>query len=308
MPNKIPCPHLLLGAVVALFSATAPAPTLAGETPTKGASQFEIATSEDILNRLALAERQMALVARISHQSCMIHQGIAVEANLADLTATHARLIAVHDGLLNGDPALGLHHGEGRARVIRAVERARAVLDEGFAPALAKVLETGSVPAEAEAALFEGDQKIIDAFQIVATEIEAAYVNPFEVRADEALSAKVMTRQEVLMQSIARDVCLAKMGRLSSERQETAVANMGVFEASQHALINGLPGAMAPAPTPEMTDALAGISKDWQAMRPGFERALSGKGLSDAEVQDYAQLAETLNQALRAAGNMRAGM
>ena len=308
MPNKIPCPHLLLVAVVALFSATAPAPTLAGETTLEGSSQFEIASSQDILNRLALAERQMALVARISHRSCMIHQGIAVEANLTDLKATHTRLIAVHDGLLNGDPALGLHHGERRAKVIRAAERARAVLNEGFAPALAKVLETGSVPAETEAALFEGDQKIIDAFQIVATEIEAAYVNPFEVRADQALSEKVLNRQEVLVQSMARDVCLATIGRLSPARQAAALQNVGVFEASQHALINGLPGAMSPAPTPEMADALAGISRDWQAMRPNFERALSGQGLTDAEVQDYAQLAETLNQALRAAGNMRAGM
>ena len=300
--------NVFVGAVVALLSATLPASLLAGETPSDGNARLQITTSQDILNRLSLAERQSGLIARISYQSCMISQGIDVDRHLADLRNSHERFITVHTGLLQGDVALGLDHAEQRARIIRSADAALSLYGESFGPAVEGILDTGKVPGDASAALFEGDRGILDALQVVATEIEAAYVNPFEVRADQALTAKVLSRQEVLVDGLARDLCLASIGRLGPERQAAAQASMEVFQASQSALINGLPGAINPAPTPEIADTLAGVSSAFNDLRPEVERAFEGQALSQADLLRHGQKAQDMKQALRAADSMHLGM
>ena len=254
----------------------------------------ELESKHDIFHRIGLAETQLALVEEMSEAACMVAKGIEVEEHLEYIRKFRDRYLQVHKGLLEGDESLGLMHPEEKAKVIKAFWKVEKHWNEDYAPAINHVLETGELDDNDAYELFDHDKALIEALSIMVTEVEAEYANPFEVKMDEALTMEILARQEFLLEAVAKDVCVVSLGYHSDLHRKSLQEELQVFEASHDALVNGLPGAILPAPTEEIRDGLERFGDHWKDAKPYIDKTLGGSRLEDQEMIDFEHLVADL--------------
>ncbi|MEM7523865.1 MAG: hypothetical protein AAF360_08955 [Pseudomonadota bacterium] len=232
-------------------------------------------------HRIALADQQMALIEEMSEAACMAASGLEVADHIALIKKVRARYEQVRAGLLTGDPEIGLTGEEHASRVLKAMARAdkRWLV---FADALDNISENGALADDYATVLFDDDVLLLKDLKRVLTEVEAAHTNPAEVLYANAFLIELAARQEVLIEAIAKDVCLVNFGWKVEKHLESLQVSLTQFDTTNSALINGMPAVgVKPAPTPEIKAALDAIVVKWAGLKPLVDATQAGEKIGD---------------------------
>ena len=244
-------------------------------------------TAAEARQRLALADKQRALVEEISEIACLVALDVETTDNIALITKLRDRIDLVLAALRNGDPALGIAGEEHYSKVIRALDRS----ETAWAPyrdAVNSLIDTGAVDPSVKPILFEGDYSVIEELSLLISAIESAYANPSELMMANAVMIDLIGRQELTTQAIGKDVCLMVLGWEVDLHREALEENLQILDATHQALINGMPAmGIKPAPTPEIRAALDAFSSAWAPQRAFAEKVLAGEVVEPGDVHAF---------------------
>lgn len=240
-------------------------------------------TAADSRQRLALAEEQKTIVEEISEMSCLVAMDVGRAKYAAMIDELAVRFDGVANALRVGDEAFGVTGEEHASRVIKALN----ATDELWGPFKAAAAKMKQNPDGAgddlKELLFEGDVALLDVLSDLVVAVETAYANPADLLLGDAVTIDIATRQEVLTQTVGKDMCLVALGWRADKHRETLGEAVQTFEATQTALIDGMPAVgLKPAPTPEIKAALEGVSASWAALRPEIDATVGGGALEPA--------------------------
>ncbi|MEM1383396.1 MAG: type IV pili methyl-accepting chemotaxis transducer N-terminal domain-containing protein [Pseudomonadota bacterium] len=238
-------------------------------------------------HRVALAEQQGALVERVSRAACMVRAGVAAEENSAEIGQVLQSFDAVMAGLRNGDAALKLAKAESNSKVLKALDEVERSW-QPFRAAADKVAVSGSVPEGSGELLFEDDKKILGELSKLVAAVESAHAIPADMLLVNAVLIDLAARQEVLTQSVGKNLCLLRIDWRAEEHRAEIVAEMAQIDATQQALLNGVPTmGIKPAPTPAIKLALEEFGVVWSEMRTVVDQAVAGQPVSDEALDAF---------------------
>ena len=265
------------------FSAAVVAIVLTAAPGAAQQSDDRFISEEGASERMDEAGRLRMLSQRIAAAKCYAHADIAADAARAQLGEASEEYDRIIDALTNGDDALGIHGAEDNVRILARLER----LQEVWNP-MRDAIAAAPVSDDVETVVFVYEQStpLLEAAQLVVSEVVGDYSDPTAVMQADALRIDIAGRQRMLAQRVSKATCMA----LSDLDREMAVAELesarSLYTASANALRNGMPQAgVQPTEDAAILSALDAILDEWASMQGVFDAALAGQAVSDADAE-----------------------
>jgi hypothetical protein len=233
--------------------------TLVGAPPAHSETKFDGSKA-----RVNLSNKLLMLSQEIGSASCRINAGLAPEQARQDLAAARQTFNTIIDGLENGGPALGIPSGENSRFVLDSIERVKQV----WAPVdtAADALLSGGNVAQAAAMIGETNLDLLEATNILASDISGKYSNPHELTQSDAMSLHFAGRQRMLGHRMAKEVCGIATGATGYGTADALKQTVDLYDISLRALRDGMPNAgINPPPNEVIRSELSSVDDVWQA-------------------------------------------
>ena len=238
--------------------------------------------SEAAYLRLGLASEMRTETQTMARLACYIGADFHSEAHRAMLQETMAQFEVAQQALKNGDAAQGLA-GEVNPRILAAMSalahgwpvlsaRLHAVVNgEALSPSGIAALDLESL------ALLEKADALSN--RIASVNGEALDNLPLIM----TLSIDMAGRQVMRTEKAAKEACLIGSGVDAARNRQELETTVSVFSATMDALIEGLPGMIVRAPSPEIKGLLEEAQEIWAAPKAALITLYSTGEISDAD-------------------------
>lgn len=238
-----------------------------------------------------------SLTEAVASASCRVNGGIDVETASAELASSRQDFDRIINGLINGDPALGMPSAENRARSLEELRTTTSMWEPLNVAAERLATNPGSA-ADAEV-IDQGFADLFDQTVKLATVISGQYANPQQLLQSDATVLNFAIRQKALAYRMTRAMCELSTGLTSQDASEDLKSSVELFEQTLLALRDGFPAAgINPPPNKQVHERLDATFAFWNEQRGVFDAALSGEVPSQDNVASAAQLTDALTVAM----------
>ena len=243
--------------------------------------------------RVNLSNKLSMLTQEVASASCRISAGINPPVALHDLQEAQSQFNTILDGLEKGAPALGIPSSERYAVVLKSIGEVRQQwqpIDAATTKMLAAGKDTGGAQVIAG-----GNMALLDATNILASDISGKYSNPRELTQSDALSLHFAGRQRMLGHQMAKEICGIATGVPSYGTGEQLADTVNLYNVSLNALDLGMPEAgINPPPNKAIGGELSKISGVWKANLPALNMIAGGTMPSKGNVDTVAKLSNAM--------------
>jgi len=243
--------------------------------------------------RVNLSEKLAMLTQHVASASCRISAGINTEAAVQDLALARDQFNTILDGLENGATALGIPKPEGYAVVLRSIGKVR----EQWAPmdaAAADMIKAGGNTGGG-AVIAGGNLALMDATNILASDISGKYSNPHELTQADALALHFAARQRMLGHQMAKEICGIATNVPAYGTGGDLAQTVNIYNLSLNALDTGMPEAgINPPPNEVIGGELDKIAHVWTQNLPALNMIASGTVPSASNVDTVARLSNAM--------------
>ncbi len=276
----------------------AAAPQVGLLNPTQAAAE---ATEETGYNggkaRVNRSASLRSLTEAVASASCRVNGGIGVEMSRVELSSSRQDFGRIIDGLVNGNPALGMPGAEKRARSLDEL-RQTTELWEPLNTA-AERLATGPGTDADAAVIDEGFPALFEQTVQLASVVSGQYANPQQLLQSDATVLNFAVRQRALAYRMTRAMCELATGAASADTKAELQTTVDLFEQTLIALRDGFPAAgINPPPNDAVYSSLQSTYDLWREQRGLFDAALAGDVPSDENVNGAAVLTQKLSLAM----------
>jgi hypothetical protein len=224
--------------------------------------------------RVNLTGKLHSLSQQIGSAGCRLNAGIETEKARNDLLVARSDFAKILDGLENGDTTLGIPIAEKFSRVLNSLRAVRKI----WRPVdLASSELIGDPSAKAAAGVLAASNlELLDAVELLSSEMAARYTNPVELLQSDALAMGIAGRQRMFVQRLAKEVCGVATGSRELGTPERLTETINSFERSLIALRDGLPemGISVP-PNDAIKSELQAVYEQWASSKSALE-AMAG--------------------------------
>lgn len=223
--------------------------------------------------------------------------GIGVEAAQSELASARADFDRIIDGLVNGNPALGMPGPERRGRTLTTLGQTAALWDPLDLAAERLASGSGS-DADAET-IRSGFDALFDQTEQLASVISGQYSDPQQLLQSDATVLNFAIRQRALAYRMTREMCELATDTGQSETQAGLKATVDLFGQTMIALRDGFPGAgINPPPNDAVRKSLEATFALWQEQRGIFDAVIGGERPTAETVSATASLSKALSVAM----------
>lgn len=248
-------------------------------------------------SRISRSASLRSLTESVASASCRVNGGIGVEAAQSELASARADFDRIIDGLVNGNPALGMPGAERRGRTLTTLGET-ATLWEPLDLA-AQRLATGSGSGADAETIGNGFASLFEQTEQLASVISGQYSDPQQLLQSDATVLNFAIRQRALAYRMTREMCELATGTGQSETQAGLKATVDLFGQTLVALRDGFPGAgINPPPNDAVRKSLEATFALWQERRGIFDAAIGGERPTAETVAAAASLSEALSVAM----------
>lgn len=213
--------------------------------------------------RVNLSSKLLMLSQAVGSASCRIAAGIDAETAREDLSAARTDFNTILNGLERGGPALGIPTPEKYSVVLNSIAAVREI----WSPidAASETLVSGGDAPSAAGVIGEANLPLLEAANILASDISGKYSNPRELTQSDAMALHFAGRQRMLGQRMAKEVCGIASGAETFGTREDLKKTVGLYQISLMALREGMPNAgITPPPNDAIRGELEAIQGVWQ--------------------------------------------
>jgi hypothetical protein len=273
--------------------------------PSSGIISAETATAQRIDQSLynggkARVNRSASLrtlTEAVASASCRVNGGIGAETAQSQLSSLRADIHKIIDGLVNGNPALGMPGAEGSGRTINALS-ATAASWKPLDMAAQKLASGTGTNADA-ATIDQGFADLFEQTEQLAAVVAGQYTDPSQLLQSDATVLNFAVRQRALAYRMTRAMCQLATNAASADTQQELATSVDQFQQTLLALRDGFPAAgINPPPNDAVRASLESTYQIWQEQRGIFDAALAGQTPTPEDVDAAAALAETLSVAM----------
>lgn len=236
----------------------------------------------DAARRLNIAGRQRMLSQRISRFACYIYRGIDVEEHMGILHGLKDLYETSQLALRHGSKELMLApEGNFLVRedlntVNEHYQRFAVHLNESFAMNTVDEENVYHIDRDGLLLLESGDKLVRRISQVYGELLP-------DISIIMGVTIDVAGRQRMLTQKAAKEGCLIEAGINVEENRKKLAETIRVFTATLDALINGFPGMVLPAPSPEIADGLVAVKSLWVPANEVFTLLADGQTITDEQ-------------------------
>lgn len=238
-----------------------------------------------------------SLTEAVASASCQVNAGIGTDVAQEKLADARRDFDKIVDGLVNGNPALGMPGAERRARTLADLEKTAAL----WAPlnASAESLSAGTGSSADADTISSGYKTLFEQTELLAAVVSGQYSNPTQLLQSDATVINFAGRQRALAYRMSRAMCELATGTGSPDALEELKTSVDLFQQTLVALRDGFPAAgINPPPTPAVYDSLQKTFELWQGQRAMFDAAIAGQTPTSDDVEKAAALTDQLSVAM----------
>ena len=238
-----------------------------------------------------------SLTEAVASASCRVNGAIGADSAISELASSREDFDSIIDGLVNGNPALGMPGAEQNARTLKSLSET-ASLWEPLDTAAEKLASGMGTDTDA-ATIRTGFAAVFNQTEILAATVSGQYADPQQLLQSDATVLNFAVRQRALAYRMTRAMCELATGTASAETQDQLATAVNLFQQTLIALRDGFPGAgINPPPNDAVRASLETTSQIWQEQRGIFDAALAGQTPSADDVMAAAELSQTLSVAM----------
>lgn len=235
-----------------------------------------------------LAGLQSMLAEQMAKAACFAHLGVHEEAQKLYLAGAYDLFTHTQSGLREGSDALGLA-AETHPNLIQALDRVDRATELWRAAIKAVAPAEVAVTADLVGRLARQTAQVTEKTDALAERTARTYAAGEGLPLDLALKIELASRQRMLSQRIAKNVCLIAAGIEAEAARTELVEAKTLFEASLDALIDGYPAfGLAPETDPERRPQLDYVRRVWADTEPLAAEAVAGRPLDEAALREVA--------------------
>ncbi len=247
--------------------------------------------------RVSRSANLRSLTEAVTSASCRVNGGIGVAQAQAELATDRADFDRIIDGLVNGNPALGMPGAEDRARTLTALNETAALWEP--IEAAAANLASGAASSGDADVIVGGYAALFDQTEQLASVISGQYSDPQQLLQSDATVLNFAIRQRALAYRMTRQMCELATGSGQDTTQASLQETVDLFQQTLIALRDGFAAAgINPPPTDAVRDSLSSTFEVWQAERSIFDAAIAGQTPTAEMVNAAADLSQTLSVAM----------
>lgn len=272
---------------VVCAAALAPFALLAEEAVITEAALIEGVGGDE---RMAQVARLTMLSQRVPAAACRVTSGIDADRAHDVLAAAIRDFDTILDALQHGDRSMNIIGPEERPKTLAALEDMRAAW--AVMRAAADRAEAGQEGVAPLIEVYQQGPTVLKLAESLAAQVTTQYANPAERVQADAFLVELSGRQRVLLQAMAKDMCMTQLGQGGADAPAALQASVQTFASTAEALRHGMPalGVRKP-PTPEIADGLDAAFERWQAARPVLDTVLEGEAVeTDVLAKAYVDL------------------
>ncbi|EBA10569.1 hypothetical protein RCCS2_00010 [Roseobacter sp. CCS2] len=247
--------------------------------------------------RVSRSANLRSLTEAVASASCRVNGGIDVSEAQTELATYRADFGRIIDGLVNGNPALGMPGAEQRARTLTALNETADLWQP--MDAAAANLASGPASSADATAIGDGFAGLFDQTEQLASVISGQYSDPQQLLQSDATVLNFAIRQRALAYRMTRQMCELATNSGQGATSEDLRETVDLFQQTLIALRDGFAAAgINPPPNDAVRDSLSSTFDIWQAERDVFDAALSGQTPTADMVNAAADLSQTLSVAM----------
>ncbi|MEJ8560662.1 type IV pili methyl-accepting chemotaxis transducer N-terminal domain-containing protein [Yoonia sp. GPGPB17] len=247
--------------------------------------------------RVSRSASLRSLTEAVASASCRASGGIGVETAQAELARSYSDFDRIIDGLVNGNPALGMPGAEQRGRTLTALNETHALWEP--MEAAAKTMANGPASADDAAVINDGYAALFDQTEQLASVISGQYSDPQQLLQSDATVLNFAIRQRALAYRMTRQMCELATGTGQATTPDGLKETVDLFQQTLIALRDGFATAgVNPPPNDAVRDSLVSTFELWQAERSAFDAAIAGQVPTADMVNAAAALTQTLSVAM----------
>ncbi|PJI91770.1 PilJ/NarX-like methyl-accepting chemotaxis transducer [Yoonia maricola] len=244
--------------------------------------------------RVSRSANLRSLTELVASASCRVNGNIDVTEAQSELARSSADFDNIIDGLVNGNPALGMPGAEQRARTLTALSETAALWEP--MDAAATNLASGAASAADAEVISAGFANLFDQTEQLASVISGQYSDPQQLLQSDATVLNFAIRQRALAYRMTRQMCELATGTAQAEVSDQLQETVDLFQQTLVALRDGFPAAgINPPPTDAVRDSLQNTFALWNAERGIFDAAIAGENPSAEMVGTAAALSQKLS-------------
>ena len=248
-------------------------------------------TAEEAARRVNLAGRQRMLSQRIAMSACLATVGVDSDINYAKLEDAYTEFSLVHDGLINGNADMGLHQ-EGYRSVIEAMEAVDAGWSD-YQEMIHGIMQIKMMSPDIMTRFDQNGLAVLTDMNVAVTTIAAKYSADLdELPQILAVTIDFAGRERMLTQKMVKEYCLVSAGIDVEANREKLMQSHEQFNGTLAALVDGIPGMITPAPTPEILAKLREVEQVWEQPNAIIEKAIAGEEMT---IEDRTYLANNID-------------
>lgn len=239
--------------------------------------------------RVNLSNKLSMLTQEVASASCRITAGINPENAVQDLDQARSQFNTILDGLEYGSSALGIPSGERHSVVLNSI----ADLREKWGPmdTAAKAMIDARAAANGSGAIANGSQDLLDAANILASDISGKYSNPHELTQADAMALHFAGRQRMLAHRMAKEICGIATDQVAHGSTDALGETVNMYNISLNALRDGMAAAgINPPPNDVIGGELGDIHAMWSQNLPALNMIAGGTKPSTGNVDTVARL------------------
>ena len=244
--------------------------------------------------RVNLSNKLEMLTQTIASASCRASAGIAADAAVAELEAARIQFNTIIDGLQQGDMALGIPSAESNRVVLASIEKVLSAWEpiDGAAEALVSDALGKTRAAEIIAT---SNLSLLEATEILASDISGRYSNPNELTQADAMALKIAGRQRMLGHRITKEVCGIVTASDTVGTVDALGQSLDMYSISLTALRDGMAAAgVNPPPNDIIKEELAAVSETWGQSKSVLDAIRGGMAPTAENVESLAEVSTAL--------------
>lgn len=242
-----------------------------------------------------LAGKQRMLTQKMSKEALLVANGINVEENLKNLSATRNLFDKTLKGLKNGDSDLGLDKTE-KGKIVTQLGKVEA-LWQGFDKSISNVASTGAASEADISAIASNNIPLLKEMnrgvKLYESDAAGSGTNPALAKA-----INLAGRQRMLTQKMSKEFMLIGIGHDVGKNKRDLGKTIALFDNTLNGLIDGDPNSgLAGAPNPAIKGQLEKVKGMWSEFRTHIESEPSAEAKAAVAAQNLPLLKE-MNKAV----------
>lgn len=234
----------------------------------------------DSADRIRVATQLPTLTQQVAAASCALTSGVDEEEAYEVLQRATKAFDRYMVALREGDEGLHILYPEENPKLLLDLEHVLAEWSS-IHDAVDAVLADGH-DVDSAHIIDDHNLKLLELTSILASDVSGVYARPFEMAYSDAMLIEIAGRQRMFTQKMAKDACEIWTGYHAEEGREDLAVTMVKFDATLHALREGMPSmGIEAAPNAAIRHCLDNLLGRWSVLEVNLQSLVDGETLDE---------------------------